>query len=100
MSVQDERELRARLGTLLDGIEPRPAPVTRVVRLGKGIRMRRWISVAAGLAVIVAGAALIPGFLQAHRVAPIAKLHYKVTVTALGPNAKHGVIAAGVTDGH
>jgi hypothetical protein len=100
MSVQDERELRARLGTLLDGVEPRPAPVTRVVRQGRGIRMRRWISVAAGLAVIVAGAALIPGLLQSHRVAPITKLHYKVTVTALGPNAKHGVIAAGVTNGH
>jgi hypothetical protein len=95
MSVQDERELRDRLSTLLDGIEPRPAPVTRVVRLGRGIRMRRRISVAAGLSVIVAGAALIPGLLQSHRVAPMAKLHYKVTVTPLGPNAKRGLIGAG-----
>ena len=95
MSVQDEHELRARLGALLDGIEPRPAPVTRVVRRGRGIRMRRWISVAAGIAVIVAGAALIPGFLQTHRVAPISQLHYKVTVTPLGTNAKGGVVGAG-----
>lgn len=96
MSVQDEHELRARLSALMDGIEPRPAPVTRVVRRGRGIRTRRRISVAAGLAVIVAGAALIPGLLQGHRVAPIGQLHYKVTVTRLGPNAQHGVIGAGV----
>lgn len=95
MSAQDEHELRARLSTLLDGVEPRPAPVTRVVRRGRGIRMRRWISVAAGLAVIVAGAALIPGLLQAHRAAPMTKLHYKVTVTTLGPSAEHGIIGAG-----
>jgi hypothetical protein len=100
MSVQDERELRARLSTLLDGIEPRPAPVMRAVRRGRGIRMRRWISVAAGLAVIVAGAALLPGLLQARRVAPITQLHYRVTVTKPGLSAqRHGVVAAGVTNG-
>jgi hypothetical protein len=100
MSVQDEHELRARLSTLLDNIEPRPAPVTRVVRRGKGIRMRRWISVAAGLAVVIAGAALIPGLLQTHRVVPMEQLHYKVTVTRLNSSAQHGVIGAGVTNGH
>jgi len=99
MSVQDERKLRARLGTLLDGIEPRPAPVTHVVRLGRGIRMRRWISVAAGFAVIVAGAALIPSLLQTHRVAPMEQLHNQVTITR-PPAAHHGVIGAGVTNGH
>lgn len=99
MSVHDEHELRARLSTVLDGIEPRPAPVTRVVRQGRRIRMRRWIPVAAGLAVIVAGAALIPGLLQTHRVAPITQLHDKVTVTRLQPTARHGIIGAGVTDG-
>jgi len=100
MSVQDEHELRARLSSMLDNVEPRPAPVMRTVRRGKGIRMRRWISVAAGLAVIVAGAALLPGFLQARRVAPIGQLRYKVTMTPLGRRAHGGVIAAGVTNGH
>jgi hypothetical protein len=100
MSVQDEHELRARLSTVLDGVEPRPAPVMRTVRQGRGIRMRRRISVAAGLAVIVAGAALLPGLLQAHRVAPIGQLHYKVTVTPLPAKAKGRVVAAGVTNGH
>ncbi len=99
MSIQEERELRARLSGTLGIIEPRPAPVTLVVRQGRGIRMRRWVSVAAGLAVIVAGAALLPGFLQGHRIAPAAPLHYKVTVRHLGPRAKAGVVAAGVTNG-
>jgi hypothetical protein len=62
--------------------------------------MRRWISVAAGLAVIVAGAALLPGLLQARRVAPIGQLHYKVTVTPLPSKATGRVVAAGVTNGH
>jgi len=95
MSIHDERDLRARLSVLLDGVEPGLAPVTRAVRRGRGIRMRRWISVAAGLAVIAAGAVLLPGFLQTHRVTPMTQLHYKVTVMTLGPTADHGVVAAG-----
>jgi hypothetical protein len=95
MSVQDEHELRARLSALLDGVEPRPAPVMRVVRRGRGIRMRRWISVAAGVAIIAAGAALIPGFLQTHRTVPAAPPHYKVTVTTPGGTAIGGVIGEG-----
>jgi hypothetical protein len=62
--------------------------------------MRRWISVAAGIAVIIAVAALIPGLLQTHRVVPMEQLHYKVTVTRLNSSAQHGVIGAGVTNGH
>jgi hypothetical protein len=100
MSVHDEHELRARLSTLLDNVEPRPAPVMRTVRRGRGIRMRRWISVAAGIAVIAAGAALLPGLLQPHRIAPMEQLHYKVTLTKLRPIAQHGVIGAGVSNGH
>lgn len=99
MSIQDERELRARLGGLLDNIEPRPAPVARSVRRGRGIRVRRWISVAAGLAIIAAGAVLVPRLLVPHHMAPAAPLHYKVTVQQLGAEAHGGVIGAGVTDG-
>jgi hypothetical protein len=95
MSIHDERELRARLSVLLDSVQPSLPPVTQVVRRGRGIRMRRWISVAAGLAVIVAGAALVPGFLQQHRVSPSAPLHYKVTVTDLAGKARYGVVGAG-----
>ncbi|MGO8956207.1 MAG: hypothetical protein ACLQFR_02350 [Streptosporangiaceae bacterium] len=98
MSIQDERDLRDRLTGLLDSLDPSPAPVARVMSRGKGIRMRRWISVAAGLAVIAAGASLLPGFLQQTPL-PSAPMHYKVTVQPLGKHARGGVIAAGVTDG-
>jgi hypothetical protein len=99
VSIQDERELRDRLSGLLNSLEPRPAPVASAVRQGKGIRMRRLVSAAAGLAVIAAGAALLPGLLRAQRVSPIAPLHYKVTVQPIGPHARHGLIGQGVTDG-
>jgi hypothetical protein len=98
MSIHDERDLRARLSVLLDGVEPSLPPVSRAVRQGRGILVRRWISVAAGLAVIAAGAALVPGFLQAHRVSPSAPLHYKVTVTQLNRTARDGVVGAGRID--
>lgn len=95
MSSHDERDLRARLSVLLDGVEPSLPPVTQVVRQGRGIRMRRWISVAAGLAVLAAGAALVPGFLQGSTPVPSAPLHYRVTVTQLRGTAKDGVVGAG-----
>ena len=95
MSIQDERDLRDRLDGLLDGIEPNPAPVTAAVRRGSGIRLRRRISVAAGLAVIVAGAIVLPGLLRAGAPAPVAPRHYTVTVKVLGRTAPDGVIGAG-----
>ena len=98
MSIHDERELRQRLGGLLDAIEPSPAPVARTARQGRGIRMRRWISVAAGLVLIAAGAVVIPGLIQQHTPVPAAPMHYKVTVTSLGPNARSGVVGEGTID--
>ena len=91
MSIQDERELRGRLGALLDGVAPGQAPVSQAVRRGRGIRVRRWIGAAAGLAVIVAGAAVVPVLLQAHTATPAAPLHYKVTVTKLGSSTAGGM---------
>ncbi len=99
MSIQDERELRERLGGLLYGIEPSSAPVAGTMRRGKGIRMRRWISAAAGLAVIAAGAVVLPGLLHSHPAGPVAPLHYKVTVQPPGPGAKAGLVAHGIIDG-
>jgi hypothetical protein len=96
MSIQDERELRGRLGVLLDGVELGPAPVATTMRLGRGIRMRKWVTAAAGVAVLAAGAVVLPGLIQGQRaVAPVASRHYKVTVQALGPTARGGVIGAG-----
>ncbi|HEY2639470.1 MAG TPA: hypothetical protein VGI66_06245, partial [Streptosporangiaceae bacterium] len=95
MSVHDERELRDRLTGLLDGLEPSPAPVASAVRRGKGIRMRRWISVAAGLAVIVSGVAFLPGLLRPPRTAPAGHPHYRVTVHPAGRHSPVGLIAYG-----
>jgi hypothetical protein len=102
VSVQEERELRERLGGLLDGIEPRPAPVGLAVRQGRGIRMRRWVTAAVGLAVLAGGAVALPVLLTGHKVAPpMARLrHFTVTVNPPGPDARPGLIASGRQDGH
>jgi hypothetical protein len=100
MSIQDEYELRDRLGGLLHGIEPGLAPVAGTMRRGKGIRMRRWISAAAGLAVVTAGAVIVPGQLQHHPATPTVPPHYSVTVSPVSNDAKAGLIGQGTTDGH
>jgi hypothetical protein len=99
MSIQDERELRDRLSGLLAAVEPGPPPVVGTKRRGRGIRMRRWVSAAAGLAVIAAGAALVPVLIQSRNAGPAAPAHYKVTLTRLGATARAGVIGAGTIDG-
>lgn len=100
MSIQGDRELRDRLGGLLNGIEPGPPPVAGTVRRGRGIRMRRWISVAAGVAVLAAGAVVLPGVLAGRTASPMAPLHYKVIVSPIGAGAPSGLIGHGTTDGH
>jgi hypothetical protein len=96
MSIQDERDLRGRLGGLLNSVEPVPAPVARAMQRGKVIRMRRWVAGAVGVAVIAAGAVVLPRVIAGHHAAaPIAPRHYNVTVQDIGPTAKGGVIAAG-----
>jgi hypothetical protein len=61
--------------------------------------MRRLISAAAGLAVVVAGVVVIPMLLQRHVASPAARLHYKITVEPVGKSAPRGLIGHGVTDG-
>src|SRR5580704_6955528 len=100
MSLQDERELRARLGGVLSAVEPGPRPVVGTMQRGKGIRMRRWISVAAGVVVLAAGAVVLPGLLRAHPAIPTAPRHHKVIVTPIRPVARPGLIGQGTTDGH
>lgn len=100
MSIQDERELRERLAGLLDGVTPHPAPVASAVRRGVTIRVRRWISAAAALAVIAAGATIAPALLHGHPASPATKTpRYQVRVQPVGSKAVHGVVAAGVTNG-
>jgi hypothetical protein len=99
VSIHDQRELRDRLGGLLYGVEPGPPPVVDTMRRGRGIRMRRWISVAAGVAVLAAGAVVLPGVLRGHPASPMAPLHYSVIVSPIGAGARAGLIGQGTTDG-
>jgi hypothetical protein len=102
--MQDEREVAERLGSLLDDVEPRPAPLAAAIGQGRGIRRRRRITAAAGIAVIAAGAAMIPAVLHSIGAPPPPAAprhrHYTVTVNQLPAQARHGVIASGTQDGH
>ena len=101
MSVQDERELRERLGGLLGKVEPRPAPVLRAMHQGRGIRMRRWVSAAAGIAVLAGCAVALPIALHGQGTpSPAGPLHYSVTVNPPGRHAPTGLISSGTQDGH
>jgi hypothetical protein len=101
VSTQGEQEIRESLTGLLDRLEPRPAPVAGTMRRGRGIRQRRLVGAAVGVAVIVAAAALLPGLVQAPRhVSPLGHLHYKVTVQQPDASWPSGTIAAGMSDGH
>jgi hypothetical protein len=100
VSIQDERELRSRLGGLLDNVELATAPVASAMRRGKVIRMRRWVSAAAGVAVLAAGAVVLPVLLARQSASPIAPGRHHVVVSPIGPHAQPGLIGHGTTDGH
>ena len=101
MSIHDERELRDRLGGLLSGLDPSPAPVARVIKQGERIRTRRWVAAAAGVAVIaLAGAALSSRLTQPPVYVPAVKPHYKITVQPAGKHAPPGLIATGSINGN
>lgn len=104
MSIQDEGQLKVRLGSALDGIEPGPAPLAAVVRQGTGIRRRRQAAVAGGIAVIAAGAVLAPALLHGQQTGreliPAGPLpHYSVKVSPPGASARAGLIATGSING-
>ena len=97
MSIQDERELRDRLGALLYGIEPGPPPVAGTVRRGQGdqdapVDLGRRPEIA----VLAAGAVALPGLLRGHPAAPMAPPHYKVIVIPVGAGARPGLIGQGI----
>jgi hypothetical protein len=104
VSIQDETQLRVRLGTLLGDIDPCPAPVTAVVRQGRGIRQRRRALAAGGVAVIAAGVVVAPSLLYGQRTPPSAgppppPPHYSVRVSSPAAGAGPGVIATGSING-
>jgi hypothetical protein len=104
MSIQDEGQLRVRLGSALDEIEPGPAPLAAVFRRGTVIRRRHRAAVAGGIAMIAAGAVLAPALLDGQQTGrdsvPSGTLpHYSVKVSPPAKGAKPGVIATGSING-
>lgn len=94
--------LRGQLTAALDDVTPPAAPTAAVRKRGKTIRVRRRVGVAAGLAVAVVAAALVPGLLrQSKAQVPITPEHKnpKVTVGNVGRDAPRGLIARGAING-
>jgi hypothetical protein len=78
MSTAEEQDLRAQLGSTLDGFTPGPVPLQAFIRQGQRIRIRRRLSAAASIAVIAALAASAPpaerlGDLSLRQVQPVAE---------------------------
>ena len=99
MSTDDERDLRRRLGGVLEAVAPSPAPVAATVRQGKMIRIRRQVAVAAGLAVVAGVSVAVPGLLRPASREPEAGGRPKVTVDQIGPGAARGLIGSGTING-
>jgi hypothetical protein len=91
MSVVDERELSQRLSGVLDAITPSPAPVGAALRDGKIIRVRRNITITAGLAVAAGFVVAMPALLHQPGHPGATPVRPTVTVRQLCPGARHSV---------
>ena len=100
MSIDDERELRLRLDSVLEAITPSPAPVPATLRRGKTIRIRRRVGVAAGLAAAIGIGLAAPGIVhQIVRQAPVAPTQPIVTAYQPGLHSSRGLIGWGTING-
>jgi hypothetical protein len=101
LSIDEERELRRRLGNALDEVAPPPAPVAATLRRGKTIRTRRRVGVVAGLAAAVGVALAAPGLAhQIVRQPPVVRQQkWVLTVNPPGPHPPKGQIAWGTING-
>lgn len=98
MSIHDERDLRAQLGTAIDDFAPGPIPLPSVVRQGKAVVLRKRVTAAsAAVAILVAAAVGGPAAFRALHgfSAPSAGTRYHVTVNPPGPGSRKGLIASG-----
>jgi hypothetical protein len=98
MSSDSERDIRDRLGGALAAITPSSPPVVTVIRQGTGLRVRRRVGVAAGLAAVIGLGAVLPGIIRHATQAPVAP-SYSVTVNPNGKTAPGGVIGSGTING-
>jgi hypothetical protein len=98
MTIHDEQDFRAQLGTALDEFAPGPVPFDAVVRQGRAVMIRKRVTaVVVGLAILAA-AALVPTLLdELHRPPPI-QPHYHVTVNPPAPGSPRGLVAAGLVN--
>ena len=96
-------DLRDRLDDMLAKLAPSPAPIEAAMRQGKRIRWRRRATAAAGLAVVIAAAAIVPSavhFGAAPEPATTHRgVHNSVTVQPPGPHSPQGEIAQGTLNG-
>ncbi|HEV2374459.1 MAG TPA: hypothetical protein VGS19_20145 [Streptosporangiaceae bacterium] len=100
MNTENEREVRAWLGTALDEFTPGPLPFETVVKRGKGMRVkRRLIAVAAVTAVAALGVPFVVHQFGAGESAPVVSSHYYVTDNPPGPGSARGLIASGTLNG-
>lgn len=103
MSVKDERDLRAQLGSALDGLTPGSLPLQAVVRQGRAMIIRRRVTAAIAVAAVVIATAVAVPLLAGRPGQPGPagqSRHYHVTVYPPGPGAPKGLIASGRIDGH
>jgi hypothetical protein len=96
-------DLRDRLDDVLAAPVPSPAPVETAMRQGRRIRWRRRATAAAGLAAVIAAAAIVPsavrfGAAPEPATAPRG-VPYSVTVDPPGQHAPQGEIAQGTING-
>ncbi|MGN6679267.1 MAG: hypothetical protein ACTHKL_16005 [Streptosporangiaceae bacterium] len=98
MTIHDEQDLRAKLGTALEEFAPGPVPFDAVVRQGRAVMIRKRITAAlVGLAVLAA-LALVPTLLNSlHSPAPITR-HYHVTVKPPTAGSPRGLVASGLVN--
>jgi len=102
MTIDDERELRRRLDSVLEAITPSPAPVAATLRRGGTIRTWRRVGVAVGLAAAVGIALAAPGLVHqiVGRAAITSHEHeWVVTVYPPGPHHPTGEVAWGTING-
>jgi hypothetical protein len=98
VSIDDQRDLYERLDLAIGAITLREAPVGGAIRRGRGIRLRRRVVVAAGVAAVVAaGVVGVPRLRHADAEHPVAS--YSATVRPPGPHSPPGLIASGTVKG-
>lgn len=95
MSADNDQEVRDRLGAALGSITPSPVPFDATVRQGRGIKARRYLSVAAGLAVVAAAVVTGPAWLHQQHSSALQAKPPRVTVVQPGKGSPAGLIASG-----